>query len=160
MRIAKDTAVWLHYTLRNDAGEILDESEKDEPLGYIHGQGDIVQGLENALTGKEKGDKLSVDVSPADGYGERSDERLQTVPRDAFEDDAEIVPGMQFQTEGPDGLAIVTVVQVLGDQVTIDANHPLAGQSLHFEVEVVDVRKATREELEHGHIHGPGGHHH
>jgi FKBP-type peptidyl-prolyl cis-trans isomerase SlyD len=160
MQIAKDTAVWLHYTLRNDAGEVLDESEKDEPLNYIHGQGDIVPGLEKALTGKGAGDKLKVSVEPDEGYGERSDERVQTVDRNAFENETEIVPGMQFQAQGPDGLSIVTVVQVVGDHVTIDANHPLAGQRLHFEIEVVNVREASEEELEHGHVHGEGGHHH
>jgi len=160
MQIANDTAVWLQYKLRNDAGEVLDESEADEPLIYIHGQGDIVPGLEKALAGKAAGDKLKVSVPPDEGYGERSDDKVQTVPRDAFDDDAEILPGVQFQAEGPDGASIVTVVQVLGDHVTIDANHPLAGEQLHFEIEVVKVRAATKEELEHGHVHEGGHHHH
>ena len=160
MQIANETAVWLKYTLKNDAGEILDASEDDEPLIYIHGQGDIVPGLEKALAGKAAGEKLSVKVSPEEGYGVRSEKKVQTVPRSAFEDDAEIEPGTQFQAEGPDGVSIVTVVEVDDDEVTIDANHPLAGENLHFEVEVMKVRAATAEELEHGHVHEGGHHHH
>jgi FKBP-type peptidyl-prolyl cis-trans isomerase SlyD len=158
MQIANETAVWLQYTLRNDAGEVLDASEENEPLIYIHGQGDIVPGLEKALEGKAAGAKLSVVVSPEEGYGVRSSGKVQSVPRDAFEDDAEIEPGTQFQAEGPDGVSIVTVLEVKDDQVTIDANHPLAGENLHFEIEIVKVRAATAEELEHGHVHE--GHHH
>ena len=160
MLIAENTAVLIHYTLKNDAGEVLDSSEGDEPLAYIHGQGDIVEGLENALTGKTKGDKLSVKVSAAEGYGEREAERVQTVPRAAFEDGVEIEVGMRFQTRTPDGVAIVTVTQVSGADVTIDANHPLAGENLNFDVEIVDVRACTPDELAHGHIHGDHGHHH
>jgi FKBP-type peptidyl-prolyl cis-trans isomerase SlyD len=158
MQIANETAVWLQYTLRNDAGDVLDASEENEPLIYIHGQGDIVPGLEKALDGKEPGAKFSVTVSPEEGYGVRTNSKVQTVPRNAFEDDADIEPGTQFQAEGPDGLSIVTIVEVADDEVTIDANHPLAGENLHFEIEVVKVRAATPEEIEHGHVHE--GHHH
>jgi FKBP-type peptidyl-prolyl cis-trans isomerase SlyD len=160
MQIADDTAVMIHYTLKNDAGEVLDSSEGDEPLGYIHGQGNIVEGLEKALTGKSAGTKLNVKVAPAEGYGERDKSRVQTVPKEAFEDGDQIKPGMRFQTHTEDGVAIVTVTAVSGEEVTIDANHPLAGETLHFEVEVVAVRACTAEELAHGHIHGAGGHHH
>jgi FKBP-type peptidyl-prolyl cis-trans isomerase SlyD len=160
MQIADNTAVLIHYTLKSDTGEVLDSSEGDEPLAYIHGQGDIVEGLEKALAGKTKGAKLSVKVSPAEGYGEREAERVQTVPRAAFEDGVTIEPGMRFQTRTPDGVAIVTVTNVSGTDVTIDANHPLAGENLNFEVEIVDVRACTPDELAHGHIHGDGGHHH
>jgi FKBP-type peptidyl-prolyl cis-trans isomerase SlyD len=160
MEIANNTAVWLQYTLRDDAGEVLDASEHDEPLVYIHGQGDIVPGLEKALQGKAVGSKFNVSVSPEEGYGAREDGKVQSVPRSAFEDDIELEPGMQFQAQGPEGVDIVTVVEVSGDDVTIDANHPLAGKQLHFEIEVVNVRAATAEELEHGHVHGEGGHHH
>ena len=159
MQIANDAAVWLQYKLRNDAGEVLDESEAQDPLIYIHGQGDIVPGLEKALAGKTAGDKFKVTVPPDEGYGPRLESRVQNVPRDAFDDDAEIVPGMQFQAQGPDGDSIVTVVEVAGDQVTIDGNHPLAGEQLHFEIEVVKVRAATPEELDHGHVH-EGRHQH
>jgi FKBP-type peptidyl-prolyl cis-trans isomerase SlyD len=160
MEIANNTAVWLQYTLRDDAGEVLDASDHDEPLVYIHGQGDIVPGLEKALHGKSVGSKFKVSVSPEEGYGVREDDKVQSVPRSAFEDDLELEPGMQFQAQGPEGVDIVTVLRVSGEDVTIDANHPLAGKQLHFEIEVVNVRAATEEELEHGHVHGPGGHHH
>jgi FKBP-type peptidyl-prolyl cis-trans isomerase SlyD len=160
MKITDDTAVTIHYTLKNDAGEVLDSSAGDEPLAYIHGQGNIVEGLEKALTGKSAGEKLSVKVSPEEGYGERDKSRVQQVPKEAFEEADQIKPGMRFQTHTEDGMAIVTVTAVSGETVTIDANHPLAGETLHFEVEVVGVRKCTAEELAHGHIHGAGGHHH
>lgn len=160
MQIADNTAVLIHYVLKNDAGEVLDSSEGDEPLAYIHGQGDIVEGLEKALAGKRKGEKLSVKVSAAEGYGERDAEKVQSVPRAMFEDGVNVEPGMQFQTRTPDGIAIVTVTNVAGELVTIDANHPLAGETLHFAIEVMDVRACTPEELAHGHIHGAGGHHH
>lgn len=160
MQIEKNRAVLIHYTLKNDAGEVLDTSDGDEPLAYIHGEGDIVEGLERALTGKSKGDKVEVKVSPEEGYGVRESDKVQTVPRAAFEEDADVVAGMRFQARGPEGMMIVTVTGVSGDEVTIDANHPLAGETLNFAVEVVDVRAATKQELEHGHIHGAGGHHH
>jgi FKBP-type peptidyl-prolyl cis-trans isomerase SlyD len=160
MQIADNTAVLIHYTLKNDAGEVLDSSEGEEALAYIHGQGDLVEGLEAALAGKTKGTKLSVKVSPAQGYGLREDDKVRVVPRAAFEDDSSIEPGMRFQTRTEEGVEIVTVTQVTLEEITIDANHPLAGETLNFEVEIVDVRKATPEELAHGHIHGAGGHHH
>jgi FKBP-type peptidyl-prolyl cis-trans isomerase SlyD len=160
MQIADEMAVLIHYKVANAAGELLDSSEADEPLAYIHGQGDIVPGLESALLGKSAGDKVQVVVSPEQGYGEHEPSKVQTVPRDAFDADATIEPGMRFQAESEDGDVIVTVTQVNEDEVTIDANHPLAGQTLHFDVEVVSVRKATAEEQAHGHVHGAGGHHH
>ncbi|HKU44591.1 MAG TPA: peptidylprolyl isomerase [Polyangiales bacterium] len=161
MQIANNTAVWLQYTLRDDAGEVLDASEQDEPLIYIHGQGDIVPGLEKALEGKAIGSKFKVSVPPEEGYGPREPGKVQSVPRSAFEDAGDLEPGMQFQAQADDGgVDIVTIVAVSGEEVTIDANHPLAGKQLHFEIEVVNVRDATEEELEHGHVHGPGGHHH
>ena len=160
MQIADEMAVLIHYKVANSDGEVLDSSDGDEPLAYIHGQGDIVPGLEQALAGKAAGDRVKVTVSPELGYGVREEGKVQTVPRDAFESEAQIEPGMQFQAESDDGDVIVTVTAVSDDEVTIDANHPLAGQTLHFEVEVVSVRKCTEEELAHGHIHGPGGHHH
>lgn len=160
MQIADDLAVSIHFKLTNSEGELLDSSEGDEPLEYIHGHGFIVPGLEQALQGKAAGDRLQVVVPPADGYGERDEEKLQSVPRDAFDSDATIEPGMRFQAESDEGEVLVTVMQVDGDNVVIDANHPLAGQTLHFDVQVVSVRPCTEEELEHGHIHGPDGHHH
>lgn len=160
MQIANDAAVLIHYVLKNGEGEVLDSSEGDEPLAYIHGQGDIVEGLEKALASKVKGDKLEVTVAPDEGYGERDGDKVQSVPRSMFEDGVTIQPGMQFQTRTPDGVAIVTVADVEGELVTIDANHPLAGETLHFAIEIVDVRTCTPEELAHGHVHGHGHHHH
>jgi FKBP-type peptidyl-prolyl cis-trans isomerase SlyD len=160
MQIADDMAVLINYKVANSDGEVLDTSDGDEPLAYIHGQGDIVPGLEQALAGKTIGDRVQVTVTPELGYGVREEAKVQTVPRDAFESDAQIEPGMRFQAESDDGDVIVTVTSVTEEEVTIDANHPLAGQTLSFDVEVVAVRVCTEEELAHGHIHGPGGHHH
>ncbi|MEY4575348.1 MAG: hypothetical protein RL701_51 [Pseudomonadota bacterium] len=160
MRIADEMAVLIHYKVANAAGEVLDSSEGDEPLAYIHGQGDLVSGLEKALLGKAAGDHVQVVVAPAEGYGEHEAAKIQTVPRDAFDADAELEPGMRFQAESEDGDVMVTITSVADDEVTVDANHPLAGQTLHFDVEVISVRACTAEEREHGHIHGPGGHHH
>lgn len=159
MQIADDMAVLIHYKVANNTGEVLDSSEGDEPLAYIHGSGDIVPGLERALLGKSAGDRVQVTVSPADGYGEHESAKIQTVPRDAFEE-KDLQPGMRFQAESEEGDVLVTITQVGPDEVTIDANHPLAGQTLHFDVQVVAVRQCTDEELAHGHLHGPDGHHH
>ena len=162
MQIANDRAVLIHYKVSNSGGEVVDSSEGEEPLAYIQGQGDIVPGLEQALLGKTAGDRVKITVSPAQGYGEWDEDKVQTVPRAAFEDGGEIEPGMRFQAQGDDGEdVIVTVTRVSNDEITIDANHPLAGQTLDFDVEIVSVRECTEEELAHGHIHAPGdGHHH
>jgi FKBP-type peptidyl-prolyl cis-trans isomerase SlyD len=160
MQIAQDKVVLIHYTLKNDAGETLDSSSGGEPLAYIHGQGNLVAGLEKALEGKQSGDKLSVKVEPTEGYGVRDDALIQQVPKRQF-GGANVQPGMQFHAQTSQGHArVVTVVRIQGDMVTVDGNHPLAGENLNFDVEVTEVREATQEELEHGHVHGPGGHHH
>jgi len=161
MQIANDMAVLIHYKVSSIAGEVLDSSEGDEPLAYIQGQGDLVPGLEQALLGKAAGDEVHVTVQPELGYGEREPGKIQTVPRSAFEEGADIQAGMRFQTEDDDGDdVLVTVTSVTDSDVTIDANHPLAGQTLSFDVTIVSVRACTAEELEHGHVHGPGAHHH
>jgi FKBP-type peptidyl-prolyl cis-trans isomerase SlyD len=160
MKIAHEKVVSIHYTLTNQEGTVLDSSSGSEPLAYLHGFGNIIPGLENALEGKEMGEKLSVTVEPEQGYGARDEQLVQAVPRSAFKGVEELAPGMQFQAEGPQGTRLVVVTQVAQDIVTVDANHPLAGQTLHFEVEVSEVRAATAEEIEHGHVHGPHGHHH
>lgn len=160
MNIAKDTAVLFHYTLTNDKGEVLDSSSGSEPLAYLHGGGNIIPGLEKALEGKAAGDKLKVTVPPEEAYGKLDAALIQQVPRRAFQGVAKIEPGMSFTTQGPQGMMRVTVTKVLGDMVTIDGNHALAGETLTFDVEITDVRAASQEELDHGHIHGPGGHHH
>ena len=161
MQIAQDKVVLFHYTLTNDAGEVLDSSDGGEPLAYLHGQGNIVAGLEKALDGRTAGEKLSVRVEPAEGYGLRAAALVKQVPRRSFGSAGNIKPGMQFQAQLERGQTrVVTVTAVKGDMVTVDGNHPLAGQSLNFAVEITEVRDATSEELEHGHVHGPGGHHH
>lgn len=160
MLIAQDKVVLIHYTLTNDAGETIDSSSGGDPLAYIHGQGNLIPGLEKALEGKQAGDKLNVKVRPAEGYGVRDDKLLQQVPKRQF-GGANLQPGMQFHAQTSQGHArVVTVVRIQGDMVTVDGNHPLAGENLNFDVEVTEVRDATQEELEHGHVHGPGGHHH
>lgn len=160
MEIAENTVVSFDYTLQNDAGETLDTSAEREPLAYLHGHGNIVPGLEKAMTGKAVGDHFKATIPPEEGYGNRHDALEQEVPRSAFEGIDHIEPGMMFQAETPNGPAPVTVTAVADDTVTVDGNHALAGQTLHFDVTVRDIRKASAEELEHGHVHGPGGHAH
>ena len=160
MQVAENSVVLIHYTLTNDQGEVLDSSSGGEPLAYLHGSGNIIPGLEKALEGKQAGDKLVVKVAPADGYGERNDALIQQVPKRAFQGVAQIQPGMSFTAQSSQGPMQVTVTAVAGDMVTVDGNHPLAGETLNFDVEVTEVRKATLEELSHGHVHGPGGHQH
>jgi len=160
MQIASDAVVSIHYTLTNDSGETLDSSAGGEPLAYLHGRGNLIPGLENALTGKQAGDKLQVKVAPAQGYGEYDKGLLQNVPRRSFKGVGNVQVGMQFQVQSPQGPRSVTVTRLAGDMVTVDGNHPLAGKNLNFDIEVIEVRVASEEELAHGHVHGPGGHHH
>lgn len=160
MQIAKDVVVTIHYTLKNDAGETLDSSAGGDPLAYLQGNGNLIPGLEKALEGKKAGDKVSVQIQPGEGYGDYDKALVQQVPRRSFKGIANVQVGMQFQVQTPQGPRAVTVTNVVGDMVTVDGNHPLAGQNLNFDVEIADVRVATAEELSHGHVHGPGGHHH
>ena len=153
MQIAKDTVVYIHYTLMNDAGELLDKSSAGEPLGYLHGHGNIIDGLEQALTGRAAGEQLEVSIDAEDGYGLRQEGLVQDVPLGAFEGVDSVQPGMSFEAETEDGPRPVVVLEVAGDVVTVDGNHPLAGLTLHFQVEVDRVRAATASELEHGHAH-------
>lgn len=160
MVVAADKVVLIHYTLKNDEGQVIDSSAGGEPLAYIHGHGNLIAGLERELEGKGAGDKLSVKIAPADGYGERDADLVQRVPRRSFGGHA-VKPGMQFQAQTSNGEArIATIVSIQGDMVTVDMNHPLAGENLNFDVEITEIRDATAEELAHGHVHGPGGHHH
>ncbi len=154
MKIDKDHVVSLHYTLTNDQGETLDSSAGGEPLAYLHGAKGIIPGLEKELLGKAVGDHFEVDIRPEDAYGQVSEQLIDEVPREAFGDIEKIEVGMQFQAGDPDGnTRIVTVQAVSNDTVTVDANHPLAGQRLHFDVSVTAIRPATQEEIEHGHPH-------
>ena len=158
MQIGDKKAVTFHYSLRDDGGDVLDSSEGREPLTYLHGQGDIVPGLEKALEGKQPGDEVKATVPPAEGYGVRDEGNVRNIPRRRLPE-GKLAPGMRLQLRTDQGPLVATVVALKGDYVTLDANHPLADKTLHFEVKVVEVRDATAEELTHGHVHGPGGHH-
>ncbi|HEY2344973.1 MAG TPA: peptidylprolyl isomerase [Xanthomonadaceae bacterium] len=160
MQIADRTVASFHYTLTNDAGEVIDASPAGEPMAYLHGASNIVPGLEQAMAGRSVGEKFDVVVAPEFGYGVRHPQLVQVVPRAAFQGVDTIEPGMQFQAQGGQGPMVVMVTAVDAENVTVDGNHPLAGVALHFAIEVADVRAATAEELEHGHVHGAGGHHH
>jgi FKBP-type peptidyl-prolyl cis-trans isomerase SlyD len=160
VEITADRVVTIHYTLKDDSGAVLDSSAGGEPLAYIQGHGNLVAGLEKALEGKQDGSTLQVVVAPDDGYGKRDEALVQRVPKRSLQGAGDIKKGMQFQARTDDGMRVFTVTAVVADTVTLDGNHPLSGQTLHFDVEVVGVREATHEELEHGHVHGAGGHHH
>ncbi len=160
MRITKNTVVAIDYELTSDDGEVLDSSEGHEPLAYLHGAGGIIPGLECELEGKQVGEQLQVLVKPAEGYGDRDEALMQEVSRDLFEGAEDLAVGMQFQVDAERSPAMVTIVALADDVVTIDGNHPMAGINLHFDVTIREVREATSDELSHGHVHGPGGHEH
>jgi FKBP-type peptidyl-prolyl cis-trans isomerase SlyD len=161
MKVGKGSVVSVDYELHLGDGKVVDASEPGSPLSYIHGEGQIVPGLERALEGLAAGDVRQVEVSPEDGYGMHDVRGLQEVPRSAFPTDMEPAPGMEIMAEGPQGEAVPFVVrEVKPDAVVIDLNHPLAGKTLHFAVTIREVRAASAEELEHGHVHGPHGHAH
>ena len=148
----------IHYTLKNDEGEVLDSSEGSDPLPYLHGASNIVPGLEKELTGLSVGDKKDVQVAPEEGYGLPNPAMIQQVPREAFPEDAEVAPGVQFLMQGEQGQPIpIWITAVDGDVVTIDANHPLAGKTLHFAIEVAGVRAPTDQETANGHPLGLTG---
>ena len=158
MQIGAKKAVTIHYTLKDDKGEELDSSDGSEPLVYLHGEGNIVPGLEKALEGKQPGDEVQATVTPAEGYGERDEKNVRNLPMRKMQ--GKIQPGMQVRLQTEHGPISALVTAVSGDYATVDLNHPLAGMTLNFTVKVVEVRDATAEELEHGHVHSPGGHHH
>ena len=155
MNITTNKIASLAYTLKNDDGEVLDTADESNPFLYMHGTGGIVKGLENALDEKTVNDSFSLIVAPEDGYGERDDKLTESVPRDMFEGipDEEMVAGAQFHAQTAHGTQVITIAGIEGDTVKIDANHPLAGQTLHFDVAVLDIRDATEEEIAHGHPH-------
>jgi len=160
MQISKGKVVSFDYTLKDDDGTVLDSSQEAGPLAYLHGVGGLVPGLERALEGHSTGDQLNVKVQPEDAYGQRNEQLVQSVPRKSFQGVEKIEPGMQFQASQGQQKQMVTVVGVTPETVTVDANHPLAGKPLNFDVTIREVRDATPEESQHGHVHGPGGHHH
>lgn len=156
MTISHHKVVTIDYTLKNAQGDVLDSSEGQEPLVYLQGAENIVAGLERELEGKSVGDALNTVVSPEDGYGVRNEEMVAAVPREMFESDMDIEVGMSFQAETDQGVQVVNVVAVNDEEVTVDGNHPLADEVLHFDVTVRAIREATAEELEHGHVHSAG----
>jgi FKBP-type peptidyl-prolyl cis-trans isomerase SlyD len=156
MNISKNSAVSFHYTLRDNDGNTIDSSAGHDAFAYIQGGQMIVPGLEQQMEGRVKGDKFTAVVEPALGYGEMNKDLLQRVPLDRF-GDSKVEEGMQFEA-GEHG--VFTVKEVADGHALLDGNHPLAGVTLNFEVEIADVREATADELSHGHVHGPGGHHH
>lgn len=160
MKIAQDLVVTIHYTLTNNSGDLLDSSEGHDPLAYIHGHGNIISGLEDALTGREVGHKFDVKIPPKDGYGTRDNTLVREVSPDVFKNMDKPEEGMQFRANTENGMKVFTVTKIVGDKITIDGNHPLADVELNFNVEIVGIRKAGEEELAHGHVHGPEGHAH
>lgn len=160
MQISERTVATFHYTLTNDAGEIIDSSAGREPLTYLHGGGNIVPGLEKEMVGRCVGDTFNVVVTAKEGYGEANPMMIQVVPKAAFQGVDKLEVGMEFQAQTPQGPMSVAIAKIEDDEVTVDGNHPLAGKTLHFAIEVTDVRDASVEELMHGHVHGAGGHHH
>ena len=160
MQIAKHAVVSIDYTLTDDNGEMLDTSKGAEPLVYMQGIGNLIPGLEKALEGRQSGDQLRVSIPPEEAYGLRDDENMEEVPLDSFEGNEELEVGMQVEVQHEHGMHLMTIAAIGDETITLDANHPLAGETLNFDVTVVDVRAATAEELQHGHAHGGGGHHH
>jgi len=160
MSISNNRVVSFHYTLTDGDGKQLDKSGEKGPLTYLHGAGNIIPGLEKQLEGKDVGDKLTAAVPAAEAYGEHSADLIQELPASMFSGVDKVEAGMEFQAQTEQGTQIVRVKDVAGDTVTIDANHPLAGVDLNFDVEITDVRDATEEELNHGHVHGPEGEEH
>lgn len=160
MNISEHSVVSFHYTLKNAEGEQLESSREGDAMTYLHGAGNIIKGLEKAMQGKVVGDSFEVTVEPAEAYGERKSANIQRVAAKHFRNPKALKPGQVIGLQTQQGPVQVTVVKVGRFNVDVDANHPLAGQSLTFAVEITEVRAATDEEKAHGHVHGPGGHHH
>jgi FKBP-type peptidyl-prolyl cis-trans isomerase SlyD len=160
MSVSRGKVVQMNYILRNKAGDVLDRSEEGEAFDYLHGADQIVPGLEKALEGLKIGDKKKVTVQPSEGYGEMIPQLQAELQRSAFPKDMPIEVGIEFRANLEDGPAVLRIVEVNGDLVKVDGNHPLAGETLEFDIEIVGLRDATKDEMEHGHAHGPDGHHH
>lgn len=156
MTISEKKVGVFNYTLKDSHGVVIDSSEGKSPLAYIHGMRNLIPGMEKALEGKQAGDKFEATVSPEEGYGEINDKLINEVPLANFPDKDQVEVGVQFQANTPEGTRIATVVKVEGETVTVDFNHQLAGETLHFAIEVVEVRDATEEEIAHGHVHTNG----
>ena len=156
--IKKHSVVTLDYELKDESGELLDSSKTSGPMIYIQGSEDILQAIEDAVEGLAIGNSASAKIKPELAYGEYDEKKLATAPKSAFDDFDEIFPGMQIQEDTAEGPLLVTIKDIINDEVLVDANHPLAGQTLFFELAVKDVREASKEELDHGHVHS--GHSH
>jgi len=160
VKITKDSVVTFHYRLTTGESEFIEDSSDGEPLVYLHGYNHLIVGMEKALQGKKKDDQFSVTIAIEDGYGEKLDGLIQVVPRSSFEGIEDVYVGMRFQASTEQGEVPVIVVAITEDTITVDGNHPLAGKPLDFTVDIKDVRAASKEEIEHGHVHGKGGHQH
>lgn len=159
MTITNQKVVSIDYTLKDSDGNMIDTSAGREPVAYLHGTGFLVKGLESELEGKKVGDELDLKITPEEGYGNRIEELVREVPKANFPE-GQLQPGMQFQAKTEQGVTVFTVIKIQTDTVIVDGNHPLAGVNLHFQVKVMDIRDASPEEIDHGHVHGPGGHQH
>ncbi|MDH5656210.1 MAG: peptidylprolyl isomerase [Spirochaetia bacterium] len=160
MKIEKDKVVMIDYKLTGEDGSVIDTSDGREPLAYLHGNGGLIPGLESELEGKAVEDSFSVSIPPEKAYGTRDESLLYVIPRKEFEMSDQLKVGMQFQAQNESGIQLLTISKIDGDDITVDGNHPLAGETLNFDVTVKEIRDATAEELSHGHVHGPGGHQH
>ena len=160
MKIANGHVVEFEYTLKNMDGEILESNKGKDAVNYLHGHGGIIPGLERELVGLAKGDTTSVTVKPEDAYGVRNDGLVRTLSRADLKGVDDLKVGLQLEGRSGKEIQVFTVTAIAGDDVTLDGNHPLAGEQLSFDIKIVSVRAATKEELAHGHAHGPGGHHH
>ncbi len=160
MIISNDKVVTIDYSLTDEEGELIDSSVGEEPLIYLHGHHGIIPGLEQALAGHRTGDKVEVSIPPEEGYGDWDEDLVEVVSKEDFDDPEDLEIGTQFETETDEGARLATVIDIEGEDVTVDLNHPLAGMTLNFDVTILDVRDATAEELAHGHVHGEHGHEH
>lgn len=160
MHVDDNKVVSFHFTLADGEGKTIESTRTEEPLAYLHGQGNLIPILEKALAGRSVGDAFDLTLAPADAYGERDPGLIQQIDRGEFPPEVELAVGSEFEVEDEKGRRVVTITDVEGQQVTVDGNHPLAGETITFDIEVVEIRDATEEELTHGHVHGPEGHHH
>jgi FKBP-type peptidyl-prolyl cis-trans isomerase SlyD len=160
MKIENGRVAIIHYTLKNAEGKVMESSSGQDPMGYIHGENNIIPGLERALEGRLAGIQLNVVIPPHEAYGMRDEQLIRDVPIEQFGSSVTLEPGTHLQVESQEGIQVVTVLQVQPDSVKVDFNHPLAGETLYFDIEILEVRAATAAELDHGHVHGAGGHHH
>ena len=161
MKVEKDKVMSFHYALREESGAPVEDSREREPLVIMFGRGNLIAGLEQAMIGHVAGDRFDVVVPPAQGYGERREDATQRVPKKYFRGGEHLQPGMTTVLNTKEGRQqMVTVTKVGSSVIDVDLNHPMAGKTLHFAIEITDVREPTTEELAHGHVHGPGGHQH